>query len=253
MMKVELQHLRNVLEMRKKKKSKKGKKGKKGRRRGKGRKKKKKKKSKDLTPDRTHESLFKELVHEGIIRKVPPVAFQDLVGHCSLVNETIRKYYVQNPEHDQSGANAAAGAGEVPVSTVKDEKMPIDPNPLPTFGDIKRALKDICVLPMGSETVHQIAPYTKSVLLAGPRGSGKKSLVHAICNELGATLFDLSPRNLVGKYEGKHGLIMLFHLLEKVGHWCQPVIVMIDMAEMAYMKRVPKTETDRKSVCRERV
>lgn len=65
--------------------------------------------------------------------------------------------------------------------------------------------------------MHEQAPLTKSILLAGPRGTGKKMLVHAICNETGANLFDLSPANLVGKYPGKDGLKMLMHLLFKVG------------------------------------
>lgn len=43
-------------------------------------------------------------------------------------------------------------------------------------------------------------------------------LVHAVCNELGANMFDLSPANLAGKYPGKEGLKMLMHLILKVGH-----------------------------------
>jgi hypothetical protein len=41
-------------------------------------------------------------------------------------------------------------------------------------------------------------------------------LVHAICTELGATLFDITPANIAGKYPGKSGLIMLLHLISKV-------------------------------------
>ena len=66
--------------------------------------------------------------------------------------------------------------------------------------------------------MHEQAPLTKSLLLAGPRGSGKRMLVHAVCNELGANMFDLSPANLAGKYPGKEGLKMLMHLILKVGH-----------------------------------
>lgn len=56
----------------------------------------------------------------------------------------------------------------------------------------------------------------RSVLIVGPSGSGKKMLVNAICTELGATLFDITPANIVGKYPGKSGLIMLVHLISKV-------------------------------------
>ena len=47
---------------------KKGKKGKKG------------KKEKDLTPDRTIESLYEELAREGIIIKCPKVRLSDFMG-----------------------------------------------------------------------------------------------------------------------------------------------------------------------------
>ena len=49
--------------------SKKRKKGKKGQKKG------KKKKDKDLTPDRTTESLFEELVVNGIIKSYPKVNY----------------------------------------------------------------------------------------------------------------------------------------------------------------------------------
>ena len=59
-------------------------------------------------------------------------------------------------------------------------------------------------------------PGIKSVLLVGSEGCGKSMLLHAICTELGATLFDLTATNIVGKYPGKSGLNMLLHLVSKV-------------------------------------
>ncbi len=195
-MKAELTYLKRALEKKKGKKGKgkkgKGKKGKKGGRGGKKgktgkrkRKKKKGKKAKDLTPDRTWESLYEELVLAGIIVRYPKLEFDDLIGDYSLVNETIRKHWA-----------------ETPVEFLEDSqlKMPSGPNPAPGYGDIKRALRDIVILPMGSPTVHEMAPYTRSLLIAGPPGSGKKSLVYAICTEMGATLFDLTAANLAGKH-----------------------------------------------------
>ena len=44
-------------------------------------------------------------------------------------------------------------------------------------------------------------------------------LLNAICTELGATLFDLTATNIVGKYPGKSGLNMLLHLVSKVKYW----------------------------------
>lgn len=69
---------------------------------------------------------------------------------------------------------------------------------------------------LGSTTVHENAPLVKSLLLAGPSGVGKKMLVHAICTETGANLFDLSAANIAGKYPGKDGLQMMLHMVFKV-------------------------------------
>lgn len=64
--------------------------------------------------------------------------------------------------------------------------------------------------------MHEKAPLVKSLLLAGPSGVGKKMLVHAICTETGANLFNLSPSNVAGKYPGKSGLQMMLHVVIKV-------------------------------------
>lgn len=69
---------------------------------------------------------------------------------------------------------------------------------------------------LGSPTVHELAPQVRSLLLAGPAGTGKKMLVHAVCTETGANLFDLSSENLVDKYPGKAGLSLLMHIVFKV-------------------------------------
>lgn len=69
---------------------------------------------------------------------------------------------------------------------------------------------------MCSVNIHQTAPLNRSILIASPKASGKDMLVHAICNELGAVLFDLSAANIAGKYPGKAGLVMLIHLINKV-------------------------------------
>ena len=68
----------------------------------------------------------------------------------------------------------------------------------------------------GSEHLRENTAPIKSVLLAGPEGCGKSMLLNAICTELGATLFDLTATNIVGKYPGKSGLNMLLHLVSKV-------------------------------------
>lgn len=80
-------------------------------------------------------------------------------------------------------------------------------------------LKIRSVFSVGSQVVHEKAPLIKAILMAGPAGVGKKMLVHAICQEAGANLFDLSPLNTAGKYPGKSGLAMMLHMVFKVTHW----------------------------------
>lgn len=72
------------------------------------------------------------------------------------------------------------------------------------------------VLFSGSQCVHERGPLIRSVLLAGPSGVGKRMLLHALCTETGANLFNLSPANLMGKYPGKSGLRYLLHMVLKV-------------------------------------
>ena len=51
-------------------------------------------------------------------------------------------------------------------------------------------LLQYCVLPLGSQPVHETQPiHLKSVLLTGPQGVGKKMLVNAIAYELGVGFF----------------------------------------------------------------
>lgn len=175
MMRNELDLLQAALDKDRAAKGKKTKKGTKKARRG--GKKGKKKKEKDLTPDRTTESLFEELVMNGIIKKCPETYLNTYLGDLSYTARTSLN---------------------------------------PTPGDIRSVLINHCVLPLGCEQVRLFAPCIKSVLLTGPKGSGKRMLVNSICTETGATLFDLSPANIVGKYPGKSGLIMLIHLVLKV-------------------------------------
>uniref|UniRef100_A0A1B0CRU6 Putative aaa+-type atpase n=1 Tax=Lutzomyia longipalpis TaxID=7200 RepID=A0A1B0CRU6_LUTLO len=208
MMRQELELLQAALDRDRAQKGKKVKKSnKKARRSGK---KGKKKKEKDLTPDRTTESLFEELFINGIIKKYPETPLKSYLGDRSYV--------------ERSGVN-------------------------PTPGDIRQVITELCILPLGSEMVRNFAPCIRSILLTGSKGSGKHTLVNAICTEVGGTLFDLTPANIVGKYPGKSGLIMLMHLVSKVSRLLQPSVIYTGDAEKPFMKKIPKTDrTDPKTV-----
>ncbi|XP_041695880.2 dynein regulatory complex protein 11 isoform X2 [Coregonus clupeaformis] len=172
---------------------------------------KKKKKDKDLTADRNIESLYQELVEQGLLKQADNVKLQDYLGDYSYLGTTLRQ---------------------------------TDIEPMPSLSDVRQVIALYAVLPLGSQVVHEKAPLVKAILLAGPAGVGKKMLVHAICQETGANLFDLSPQNLAGKYPGKSGLTMMLHMVFKVARLMQPSVVWIGDTEKMFYKKVPKEEKE---------
>ncbi|XP_021499677.1 dynein regulatory complex protein 11 [Meriones unguiculatus] len=185
------------------KKAKKQGKGKKGRKGKRG------KKDRDLTADRTIESLYKELVEEGLLIQAVKVNLSDYIGEYSYLGTTLRQVAIE---------------------------------PMPSLLDVRQLITLYGILPLGSAEVHEKAPLVKSLLLAGPPGVGKKMLVHAICTETGANLFNLSASNIAGKYPGKNGLQMMLHLVFKVARELQPSVVWIQDTEKTFYKKVPQAE-----------
>lgn len=119
-----------------------------------------------------------------------------------------------------------------------------DIEPMPSLSDVRQLIALYGVLPLGSQFVHERGPLIRSMLLAGPSGVGKKMLVHALCAETGANLFNLSPANLAGKYPGKSGLQFLLHMVMKVARQLQPSVIWIGDAEKTFYKKVPKLEKE---------
>ncbi|PSN54256.1 hypothetical protein C0J52_08623 [Blattella germanica] len=216
MMRLELERLNEALRRDKAKRKKfkgkggqgAGKKKKKGKK-GKG--KKGKKKKKDPTADKTTEELFSELYMNNIIRSYPEVKLSSFFG-----------------DHNYSA-----------FEDLKHFKRPLH-----ALGDVRNLVNQYCILPIGSPLVHQMAPLIKSVCIIGPPGCGKHTLANAVCTELGAVVFDLSPVNIVGKYEGKAGQQMLIHLVSKLSRLLQPSVIYVDGAEKPFYKKVPKAEKE---------
>uniref|UniRef100_A0A8U8BCG0 ATPase AAA-type core domain-containing protein n=1 Tax=Geospiza parvula TaxID=87175 RepID=A0A8U8BCG0_GEOPR len=152
---------------------------------------------------RTIDSLYQQLAEERLLIQVKNVNLSDYMGKVPLL-DLLR----------ETGAQ-----------------------PLPSIPEVRQLVALYGILPLGSQTVHENAPLVKSLLLAGPAGVGKKMLVHAICTEAGANLFSLTPSN-TGKYPGKDGLIMVLHMILKVGKELQPSVVWIGDTERIYSKGV---------------
>ncbi|KAG2497810.1 hypothetical protein HYH03_004081 [Edaphochlamys debaryana] len=203
-MRVLLQNLKDLVEAeraaklgkkgkKKKGKKKKGKKGKKDKKKG--------KKKKDPTADRSIESLFAELVSNGILQQCPHVHVRDYLGSSSFMAATL-------------------------------EKANIIPDP--SMAQVRQALTEYCILPLGSQFIHERAPYTKSVLLYGAEKTGKTLMAQAIANLSGSNFFDISPRNTDGKYPGKN-VAMMVHMVFKVARTMAPSVIYLDEAEKVFL------------------
>ncbi|XP_063003630.1 IQ and AAA domain-containing protein 1-like [Elgaria multicarinata webbii] len=206
LMREELQHLRLAVDLEETKAAKPHKGKKSGKKKGK-----KGKKEKDLTPERTIDSLYEELVLQGIIRKPQKVQLTEYSGDYCYLGTILRQQDIE---------------------------------PIPSTLDVRQNIALYAILRLGSQSVHELAPLVKSLLLAGPAGTGKKMLVHAVCTETGANLFDLSPDNLAGKYPGKSGLQMMVHLVLKVARLLQPSVIWVGNAEKTFYKKVPREEKE---------
>ncbi|KAI8929927.1 hypothetical protein BC831DRAFT_441619 [Entophlyctis helioformis] len=213
----ELKNLKLAVEREKNAKGKKGKGkgkkggGKKGKKGGKGKKEKGKKgkKEKDLTANRTMESLVEELIQTGLLQKHSSISINQYAGDFNLMG----------------------------VSATKDIVI------TPSMAELQRVLTEYCVIPMSLPIVTVTYPKVSSILLFGPHGSGKSMLVRAIASEIGAQIFNLSPRNTASQYSGKANVTKMVHMVFKVAKAQGPSIIFIDNVEMVFAKKVPKDDT----------
>ncbi|KAL5964794.1 Dynein regulatory complex protein 11, partial [Taenia solium] len=184
---------------------------------------------KDLTKDRTLESVYEELVIEDVIKKPQTVNLDQYYGEYSYLGTTLKENMIE---------------------------------PQPSLSDVKQLVTLYGILPLGkhktstavkgSPDVHARVSLTRSILLAGPSGTGKKTLVHAICTETGANLFDLTAENITGKYIGKEATRLLVNMVFKAARLLQPSVIMVDQCEKMFGKKIPKTDkTDPKRLRRE--
>lgn len=67
-------------------------------------------------------------------------------------------------------------------------------------------------------------------------------IVHAVANEINATLIDLSCENLVGKYQGKKPTEKFLQMVFRVAKAYEPSIVLLRDAEIGFMKKPPKKD-----------
>ncbi|XP_053987060.1 IQ and AAA domain-containing protein 1-like [Hylaeus volcanicus] len=168
-----------------------------------------KKKKKDPLGNVPVENIFDELAKANIIRNYPLTSLNDWVGDLSYQNyEAAREF--------------------------RDYRH--------RLGEIKQVMMENCVLPLSSKEIHRIAPLVRSVCICGLARYGKSFLVDAICSEVGAVLFDMTPTVLVGKYVGRRNEQKLINMISKVAREFAPAVIFIDNGEKPWGKKIPSEE-----------
>ncbi|XP_061940510.1 IQ and AAA domain-containing protein 1-like [Apis cerana] len=152
---------------------------------------------------------FKELVRANIIKDYPLNSLNDWIGDRSYQNyEAILEF--RNYKH--------------------------------RLGEVKQLVMEYCILPLSTKEIHQIAPLIQSVCICGLPQQGKTFLVNAICSEVGALLFDMSPAILAGKFMGPKNEHKLINTISKLARAYAPSVIFIDNSEKVWAKRVPVDE-----------
>ncbi|KAG5325555.1 DRC11 protein, partial [Pseudoatta argentina] len=165
------------------------------------------KKKKDSLEDVAIEDLFSELLQAEIIRNYQTTFLRDWFGDLSYQNYEARR-------------------------ELRDHKY--------RLGEVKQLVLEYCILPLISKETHQLAPLVRSVCIYGLPGTEKTSLANAICSEIGALLFDVSPSVLANKYIGQEK--RLINMISKVARFYAPSIIFLDAGEKPWLKKVPPEE-----------
>mmetsp|Transcript_11624 Transcript_11624/g.18521 ORF Transcript_11624/g.18521 Transcript_11624/m.18521 type:complete len:849 (-) Transcript_11624:78-2624(-) len=162
------------------------------------------------------EDCVPDLVEQGILKKVKPCRLQDFMG-----------------EYHYLGAMQRS----------------VDPHcPPPSTQMIRSMIIEHCVLPLAQTDIRQKAPEhltARSLLLYGPKGSGKSMLARAIAAECGATFFDISPAVIEGKStQGKTGSALLVYKVFVCAQDMAPSVIYIDQVEQVFQATKKKKGGD---------
>ncbi|XP_053624221.1 dynein regulatory complex protein 11-like [Plodia interpunctella] len=171
-------------------------------------KRKKPRKIKPPKPDKIKpETMFQELVDEGIIIKYPKTTLDDFWGDRNYAAADLRAV-LWTPSF-----------------------------PPPCYGDVRDLVRTRCILTLGCSCPNAV----RTQLLVGPKGAGKRTLIYAVATETNSIIMDLSPMNVYNKYPGKN-IKRMYQFIVRISKLMQPTIIMVQEADKLFYKKVPKEE-----------
>jgi hypothetical protein len=143
------------------------------------------------------ESLYAELVSNGALVRPHPAHVQDYIGAAGYVGATLeRAGIIPDPSMAQARRGRRVLAAPEPGAASRGRALEIHPlaSPPPPsprlslgrlgpFGtlQIRQALCEYAILPLGAASLHARLPYTRALLLAGAPKTGKTLLTHVRC------------------------------------------------------------------------
>ncbi|CAD7956861.1 unnamed protein product [Amoebophrya sp. A25] len=160
------------------------------------------------------QDCYPDLVEQEMIKKIDPCTLSDIVGEFQYLGAYQRTQETYCPP--------------------------------PSIQMVKSLIVEHCILPLSSLSIRQKIPYAaRSLLLYGPKGSGKTMFARSIATELGATFFDISPSVIEGKYTmAKTGAALLIYKVFLVAQDCAPSVVYIDQIDQIFQATKKKKGAD---------
>jgi SpoVK/Ycf46/Vps4 family AAA+-type ATPase len=206
----------------------------------------KKKNVKDPTEGRKLEEHEGKLIANGVLQLSKPVRLHDYIGAPNMMGSVMDEYErAQALQQDevknkwQTLINNWNDYVEQSLRMNKDQfellfKRYCDQSAWtfePSMQQVRQAVTEYCILPTGSQVIHDLAPSYNTVLFYGPPKSGKTMLTHAVCHEAGAHFFNLSP-GVINK-EGLN-LPKLVQATFRVARAMAPSVIYIDEVEKVF-------------------
>lgn len=152
------------------------------------------------------EDCVPDLVEMGVLKKIKPCHLDDFLGEYHYLGAMQRSHMPHTPP--------------------------------PSAQMIRSLIVEHCILPLAASDVRQKAPESlvaRSLLLYGPKGTGKSMLARAIATEAGATFFDLSPKVIEGKStSGKLGSSLLIYKTFLCAQDMAPSVVYFDECDQIF-------------------